>query len=182
MVPSARVRSLDMAQDYVDSVLSQWEGERPDLDTSALGIISRVLRLAAYLKDYDARILNAFDLAPWGFEVLAALRRQGAPYELSPTALRQAALLSSGAMTNRIDRLAASGWVERRPAVHDRRGVMVRLTAAGKTLIDRAIEARLAHARELVSSLSESERASLAALLKRLLLAHAPQPIGRAER
>ena len=160
-----------MLQDRVDQLLQEWEDERPDLDPSPLGIVSRVLRFSKHATHAASSALTSYKLELWAFDVLAALRRQGPPYTMSPTALRRLAILTSGAMTNRIDRLQERGWVERLPNPVDRRAVLVRLTPDGKELIDNAVEARFANAERLVASLTEDEQRALAGLLRKLLVA-----------
>ncbi|MDK4807368.1 MAG: MarR family transcriptional regulator [Novosphingobium aromaticivorans] len=109
-----------------------------------------------------------FGLQPGEFDVLATLRRSGAPYALTPTALYEAAMISSGSMTNRIDRLEKVGLVERRPNPDDRRGTLVALTGQGKDLIERAVAAHIENQKEVVSTLSRSEQNLLCALLAKL--------------
>ena len=111
------------------------------------------------------------DLQPGWFDLLAALRRSGAPYELNPTELMRTTLLSSGGMTKRIDRLAEEGLVERRPDPEDRRGTLVRLTRRGKAVVDRALETHVANEERLLSPLTRAERKQLDALLRKLLAA-----------
>lgn len=153
----------------MDGIVEQWNRERPDLDVSALALMGRIFR-AAHLA--DARLSDGIavhDLQPGWFDLLAALRRSGAPYELNPTQLMRTTLLSSGGMTKRIDRLADEGLVERRPDPDDRRGTRIRLTRRGKSLIDRALETHIDHENELLAGLSEAERRQLDALLRKLL-------------
>ena len=157
-------------QDQVDRILKQWDDERPDLDASGLGVLSRVLRLGKHIEADLRRSLAPFGLDPSSFDVLAALRRQGKPYSLSPTELRRAAMLSSGAMTNRIDRLEERSLVERSADPNDRRGLRVHLTPEGLSLIDQALEIRFSSAEELASRLADDELDQLARLLRKLLL------------
>jgi DNA-binding MarR family transcriptional regulator len=160
-----------MLQDRVDQLLDDWEDQRPDLDPSPLGIVSRVLRFSKHATQAATDALISHKLELWAFDVLAALRRQGPPYTMSPTALRRLAILTSGAMTNRIDRLQERGWVERLADPGDRRALLVRLTPEGKALIDAAVEARFANAESLVAPLTDDEQRALAGLLRKLLLA-----------
>jgi len=159
-----------MAKDYTDQVLAQWALARPDLDASPLGILNRAVRLATHIHKRDEQLLQASGLQPWAYEVLAALRRQGTPYQLTPTELRKATLLTSGGMTNRLDRLETAGWIERRPDPADGRGVYVRLTARGRKIVDRALELRLESAEVLLAPLSLADRRKLAGLLRQILL------------
>jgi DNA-binding MarR family transcriptional regulator len=159
-----------MATDYVDVALEQWRDERPEVDTAALGMVSRVLRLATHLRKRDEQLLENFGLAPWGYEVLAALRRQGAPYSMTPTELRHATLLTAGGMTNRLDRLETEGWVERKPDPNDGRGVLVRLTASGRRIVDATLEDRIENAEVIFQPLTAGEQGQLASLLRKVLL------------
>src|SRR6476469_5186994 len=158
-----------MAADDVDRIVSAWRRERPDLDVSPLEVLSRVSRLARRLDLARGRAFSGTGLESWEFDVLSALRRTGAPYELSPGQLVSETLVTSGTMTNRVDRLAARGFVERHPDPGDRRGVIVRLTDDGMTAVDRALAELVTHERELLARLEPDEQQALAALLRRLL-------------
>ncbi|MEP0846118.1 MAG: MarR family transcriptional regulator [Phycisphaerae bacterium] len=160
-----------MERDPVDLFIEQWKRERPDLDASPLGIVSRVIMLAKHLEQCADRALERSGLSLWQFDVLAALRRSGPPFKLSPSRLMQLVALTSGAMTNRIDRLEAAGLVAREDNPDDRRGVRIALTAEGRRLVDEAIAARLDDARRSIASLADDEVDKLAALLRRLMLA-----------
>lgn len=160
--------------DEVDRISRAWHRERPDLDVGPLAVLSRISRLAHHL-DRDRRAaFAAFGLEPWEFDVLAALRRAGAPYELSPSALTAATLVTSGTMTNRIDRLASRALVERRPAPADRRGVLVRLTPEGAQRVDDALADLLERERAVLAALAPAEAEALAARLRALLLPYEP--------
>ena len=158
-----------MEKDTVDRLLQQWHSERPDLDLSELGIAIRIDMLAKLMGRSTARNLSRIGIKTWEYDVLSALRRQGEPYELPATELAKAALLTSGAMTTRIDHLENKQLVRRRPDPDDRRGVRVCLTRKGLVLIDRAIEARLTAAGSAVECLSKKERTAAEAALRRLL-------------
>jgi DNA-binding MarR family transcriptional regulator len=163
------LQMADSAPDHVDRILAQWRRERPDLDVSALGLLARLFR-AAHLADAElADLLVGHDLQTGWFDLLAALRRAGSPYELNPTELMRATMLSSGGMTKRLDRMVEAGFVERRPDPADRRGTLVALTRRGKAVIDKAVEAHVANEEHLLRALTPSERRSLDALLRRLL-------------
>ena len=156
-------------EDEVDRLVNAWRRERPDLDVEPLEVLSRVSRLARHL-DRARRIAFAeHGLEPWEFDVLTALRRAGAPYQLSPGQLLTQTLVTSGTMTNRIDRLAGKGLVQRLPDPGDRRGVLVRLTESGQDRADEALAGLLAHERALLAELSATQRGDLANLLRRLV-------------
>ncbi len=155
--------------DDVDSVVAAWQRERPDLDVTPLDVLSRVSRLARRLDLARGTAFAEQDLEGWEFDVLSALRRAGAPYELSPGALVTQTLVTSGTMTNRVDRLAGRGFVERRPSATDRRGVIVRLTERGRRAVDAAMEELLDHERGILAPLDRAQRTELAALLRSLL-------------
>ncbi|MFI0451337.1 MarR family winged helix-turn-helix transcriptional regulator [Actinomadura sp. 6N118] len=157
-------------QDEVDRLVEAWHTERPDLDVQPLHVLSRISRLARHLDRARRAVFVAHDLEPWEFDVLTALRRAGTPYELSPGRLLRATLVTSGTMTNRIDRLAAAGLVERHPDPGDKRGVLVRLTEAGQTRVDAAFADLLRREHDILDGLSPAERESLAGLLRTLLV------------
>jgi DNA-binding MarR family transcriptional regulator len=166
-------------KDQIDRILKQWDDERPDLDASGLSVMGRVVRLCKHIEADLRRSLAPLGLDPSSFDVLAALRRQGDPYSLSPTELRLAAILTSGAMTNRIDRLEERGLVERSADPKDRRALRVHLTAAGLDLIDQALEVRFSTAEELTSRLTAGEVDELARLLRKLLLTRPEELVPR---
>src|SRR5262247_2496537 len=118
-------------RDEVDDLVAAWQAQRPDLDVEPLQVLSRISRLARHLDRARRAAFAAHNLEPWAFDVLSALRRQGSPYQLSPGALLRATLVTSGTMTNRIDRLAGAGLVRREPDPQDKRGVLVTLTRQG---------------------------------------------------
>lgn len=155
--------------DEVDRIVAAWNRERPDLDVGPLEVLSRVARLTRHLDLARRGAFTAHHLEHWEFDVLAALRRAGEPYQLSPGVLLTQTLVTSGTMTNRIDRLEARGLVERRRSSADRRGVIVRLTDDGRALVDAAFEALLAEEDELLSHLPQGDRAQLATLLRVVL-------------
>ena len=165
-----------MAADDVDRIVSAWRRERPDLDVTPLEVLSRVSRLARRLDLARGRAFAGTGLEGWEFDVLSALRRCGHPYELSPGQLVSETLVTSGTMTNRVDRLAARGFVERHPDPADRRGVLVRLTGEGMAAGDAALTRLLADEHDLLAELDPSEREDLAGLLRRLLRPFEPGP------
>ncbi len=156
-------------RDEVDELVEAWRRERGDLDLEPVAVFSRISRLARHLDLARRDAFTAHDIESWEFDVLAALRRAGAPYELSPGRLLRETLVTSGTMTNRVDRLAARGLVERYPDPEDRRGVIVRLTGDGKAAVDGAFEALLAAERDLLADLPAREQKKLAGLLRTLL-------------
>lgn len=168
--------SSDQLQDHVDHILEQWAQQRPDLDVSPMGIIGRMSRLSRFLERSIAAVLTRYGLNEPQFAVLAALRRAGPPHTLSPTDLYNGLLVSSGAMTNRLERLAAGGLVERVPDPGDGRSLLVALTAKGQKVINEAVAAHTANEHRLLSSLTATERAQLADVLRRLLLQFEDRP------
>jgi len=156
-------------RDEVDDLVAGWHAERPDLDLEPLQVLSRVSRLARHLDLARRTAFAAHGLEQWEFDVLSALRRQGPPYQLSPGALLRATLVTSGTMTNRVDRLAAAGLVARHPDPMDKRGVLVQLTDRGRAVADAALTDLLEQERQLLSGLDAGKRALLAAQLRMLL-------------
>jgi DNA-binding MarR family transcriptional regulator len=155
--------------DQLDRIVAQWRRERPDVDVAPLALLGRLLR-AAQLADAElAKEVARHGLRPGWFDLLAALRRAGHPFELNPTDLMEATMLSSGGMTKRLDRLAAAGLVERRPDPGDRRGTLVRLTRKGRAVIDRALVRHVANQERLLRSLGPAERRALDDLLRTFL-------------
>lgn len=155
--------------DAVDAILTQWQRERPDLDVSPMGPIGRLKRCAALLQRRLDATFDEFGLSFWEFDMLATLRRSGAPYCLAPTTLFSTLMVTSGTMTHRMGKLEASGWIERLPNPDDARSSLVQLTSAGLALIDRAVEAHVANEHRILAPLKVSELAALDAHLARLL-------------
>ena len=155
--------------DEVDELVEAWQRERADLDLGPVEVFSRITRLARLLDLARRQAFTEHSIESWEFDVLAALRRAGTPYELSPGRLIRDTLVTSGTMTNRVDRLAARGLVERLPDPNDRRGVLVRLTADGKETVDGAFEALLDRERALLADLPLRGRQQLADLLRTLM-------------
>ncbi|MDH3265373.1 MAG: MarR family transcriptional regulator [Gammaproteobacteria bacterium] len=160
-----------MQKDAIDDILDQWSEERPELDTAALGVVIRVMTLYRSFHREATKALEPLGLELWEYDVLSALRRQGQPYALPATRLAKETDLSSGAMTNRIDRLEDRSFVRRSPDKADRRGVIISLTRAGRRVIDEAIRFRLDAARHSLQKLTRSERKQLAELLRAVVLA-----------
>jgi len=163
-----------MANDAVDRWVFQWRQERPELDFRPMALMGRLGRVAGALTRAVESTLQAHGLSLGEFDVLATLRRSGAPHELTPTDLARATMLSPGAMTNRLDRLEERGLVERVLDRADRRSFLVRLTAHGRVLVDRAVEDHLANEKALLSPLTRAEQQALDRLMRKLLEAHLP--------
>jgi DNA-binding MarR family transcriptional regulator len=157
-------------RDEVDRLVEAWQRERTDLDLAPMEVLSRVSRLAHHLDRARRQAFAEHRLEPWEFDVLAALRRAGSPYELSPGRLLRETLVTSGTMTNRVDRLAARGFVERSPDPRDRRGVLVRLTTPGREAVDGALEGLLGREQHLLAGLDPARRRELASLLRALVV------------
>lgn len=157
--------------DEVDAIVAAWAGVRPGLDTTPLEVLSRISRIARRLDQARNAVFTEHELDGWEFDVMSALRRAGEPFELSPGALVQQTLVTSGTMTNRVDRLERRGFVSRQPSPSDRRGVLVRLTSAGLRAVDAAFDALLHHERRLLASMDDDARAALATSLRSLLTA-----------
>jgi len=170
-----------MPQDVIDRIVEQWGRERPDLDVSATHVIQRITRLYLLQTASFAAVFARYGLSFGEWEVLAALRRSGPPHRLNPTALYAALVLSSGAMTNRIDRLEKAGLVERLPDPEDRRGTLVSLTRQGMLVCDEAQRDHLANEERLVEGLSAPEREELTHLLRKLLGSPAFQALDPAQ-
>jgi DNA-binding MarR family transcriptional regulator len=158
------------ARDEVDRIVDAWMRERPDLDFSPLQVLSRVGRLAKHLDRARRAAFTASGLDSWEFDVLSALRRAGSPYQLSPKALLQQTLVSSGTMTNRIDRLVERRLVERRGDPNDGRGILVTMTSTGQARVDAAISQLLAAEAELLDNLSAADQERIGNLLRKLSL------------
>lgn len=170
--------------DEVDLILRQWAAERPDVDVRPFAVVSRVARLARHFDRLLKAPFAEAGIEAWEFDVLATLRRSGKPYRMSAGALMRTLLVTSGAMTNRIDRLERNELVVRERDPGDRRGVLVRLTPKGVRLVDRLLVEHVENERELLGSLNEQDQEHLAALLARLLITVEGQedsPVARRE-
>lgn len=162
-------------RDAVDRISEQWATVRPDIDSSPLAVIGRVSRLSRLVDRRLAESFARFDLEPWMYDVLATLRRSGEPYELTAGDLVAQAMVTTGAVTNRIDRLEARGLVERAAAT-DRRKVIVRLTPAGRDLVDEVVGPHMEVEEEILAALSARQRDDLVRLLRTLLLSFDDRP------
>jgi DNA-binding MarR family transcriptional regulator len=161
-------------RDGVDLILEQWQRERPDLDSSPIGIIGRISRLARELEQRLEPVYREHGLEPGWHDVLATLRRVGPPYRLRPTEFTSALMLTSSGTTKRLDRLEQAGLIARAPDPEDRRGTLITLTPAGRELIDSVTEAHLENERQIIGALTESEQGRLADLLRKLQLGLPP--------
>jgi DNA-binding MarR family transcriptional regulator len=155
--------------DVVERIVEQWNEVRPDLDSSPIAVVGRISRLSRLIDRRLGENFARFDIENWMYDVLATLRRGGEPYERTAGELVAQTMVTTGAMTNRIDRLEARGLVER-ASTADRRKVVVRLTEAGRDLVDEVAVEHLAVERELLAGLSARQRAELASLLRAVLI------------
>ena len=158
-------------EDAVDQILEQWGRERPDLDCSPMGIIGRITQLQREVFLAQRATFSRYGLDAPSFDVLAALRRAGKPYQLTPTALMRTALVTSGAITQRLDRLEERGLITRGRSDSDGRAVVVTLTDSGRGALDDALPDHLATEQALLAGLSDADREQLTGLLRRMLVA-----------
>lgn len=157
-------------RDAVDLIVEQWARARPDLDASPMGVLGRLSRLTRIVERELKALFGEFGLERGEFDVLATLRRAGSPDGMTAGMLARSAMVTSGAVTNRLDRLVAKGYVTREADPEDRRTVVVALTPAGRELIDRAVAAHLDNERRILAALDRRRQDDLAALLRTLLL------------
>ncbi|GAB7221147.1 MarR family transcriptional regulator [Vibrio owensii] len=155
--------------DAIDRVVSQWAKEKPELDTEPMAIMGRLMRIAKHMENHVAELHKRYDLKMGEFDVLATLRRSGQPYRLTPSELISSMMLTSGAMTNRLDKLEKKGLIAREHSKEDRRSVTVELTGKGFELIDSLIEQHLQAQHELMGSLNSAEKGQVNQALKLLL-------------
>ena len=156
--------------DAVDAIVEQWHAERPDLDASAKEVTGRIVRLGSLLVDAYRRAFRELGLSEGTYGVLVALRRAGAPFELTPTEIARTRMMTSGGLTPVLDRLERDGLLERRPNPDDRRGNLVRLSGKGRRLVDRAMALHVEVEHALLAGLSNGERERLVRLLRKLLV------------
>jgi DNA-binding MarR family transcriptional regulator len=161
-------------RDGVDLILEQWRRERPDLDHSPIGVIGRISRLSREIEQRLETVYREYGLEPGWHDVLATLRRSGPPYQLRPTDFASSLMLTSSGATKRLDRLERAGFVARKPDPEDRRGIIITLTPAGSSLIDKLTKAHMENEHRLLSALSEPEQQRLAGLLRKLQLGLPP--------
>jgi DNA-binding MarR family transcriptional regulator len=168
------------AEDHIQETITAWRRERPGLDLTGMAVVARLLRVSHRLEEVQDEFFSALGLKPGWLDVLAALRREGEPYQLTPTRLSEEALISTAGMTNRLDRLEQAGLVQRLPDPDDRRGVLVELTVDGRELVDAAVDAHRGLSKRLLGSLETGERDELDRILRKLLLpldrGETPQP------
>ncbi|MFF8397207.1 MarR family winged helix-turn-helix transcriptional regulator [Streptomyces sp. NPDC016172] len=159
----------EQRKDPVDAIIDQWATVRPDLDTAAMEVFGRVNRLSHAIGERVGKAYAKFGISRGEFDVLAALRRSGEPYTLSPRQLSATLMLTTGGMTGRLDKLERAGLLRRSPDPHDRRGLHVTLTDEGLGLVDEAVGAGLAVQTEALSALGAERAGQLAGLLRDLL-------------
>ena len=167
--PDTGILPESLLRDEVDDLVAAWRAQRPDLDVEPLQVLSRISRLSRHLDIARRGAFADHELESWEFDVLSALRRQGPPFQLTPGALLRATLVTSGTMTNRIDRLATAGLVRRAPDPRDKRGVLVILTELGRERVDAALADLVRRERALLAGLTAEERQHLADLMRILL-------------
>lgn len=155
--------------DNVDRLLKQWQAERPDIDASPMGVVGRIQRACRLMERRLREHFATHGLQLWEFDILATLRRSGPPYRLTAGELVQTTMVTSGAVTNRIDRLVAKELVTREVDPANRRSVLIALTEQGRDLIDEIVVHHVHHERTLLQALGPDEQEQLAALLRRLL-------------
>ncbi|NVJ96710.1 MAG: MarR family transcriptional regulator [Alphaproteobacteria bacterium] len=155
--------------DHVDEIIKQWAAERPDLDTKPMALLGRLLKLQQHTSKAMADNFSQYGLNTSSFDVLATLRRSGPPYQLSPGALINMTMVTSGTMTNRIDQLVKAGFVERIKNPDDGRGFLIALTEKGFKLVDDAVTTHVVTQKELTDRLSDEDRNTLNALVKKYL-------------
>lgn len=173
--PAHATLQLMADTDGVDAILEQWRRERPDLDTSPIGVIGRISRLSREIERRLEPVYAASGLEPGWYDVLATLRRSGPPYRLRPTDFAATLMLTSSGTTKRLDRLEAAGYITREPDPSDRRGVLITLTPEGYTLVDEAAVKHMANERRILGGLTAAEQRQLAGLLRKLNLTLPPE-------
>lgn len=160
---------MNESLDHVARIQREWNRERPDVDVEPQGVIGRLHRVAGYLTEQLCAVYRRHGLNEGEFDVLAALRRAGEPFERAPGELAAFTMVTTGAMTKRIDRLERDGLVTRRPSADDGRGRVVGLTVAGRQLIDRAFTEHMRNERRLLDCLSAEQAAQMESLLTQWL-------------
>jgi len=166
---------MNTQRDLIDELIAAWQHSRPTLDPSPLAIIGRVLVLASQLERSVETALAKHGISLGQFDILATLRRAGPRGKLTPTELLKSVVLSSGAMTTRLDKLEASGLIQRQADPSDRRGVVIELTGKGKKVIDAATKTRFAEAKQSLPPLDAKEMCTLEEMLRRWLIARSEE-------
>jgi DNA-binding MarR family transcriptional regulator len=157
-----------MPSDHVDRVVEAWARERPDVDAGPIQIVGRLSRLSRQIDQRLKTVFNQHGLDAWEYDLLAALRRGGPPYELTAGEILEALMITSGAVTNRIDRLEQRGYVRRQQSTGDKRFVRVRLTPSGRKVMDAALPDHLANEADMLAALTGAERRQLVKMLRKL--------------
>jgi DNA-binding MarR family transcriptional regulator len=160
---------MTSSTDSVDRITAQWRRERPDLDSSPMNVIGRISRISVLMQIELERVFAEHGISGGDFDVLASLRRAGAPYRLTPGQLSRATLVTTGGMTKRLDRLEAKGLVRREPDPDDRRGTLIELTHTGRALVEEVAGAHFANEERLLAGMSAAKREQLAGLLREIL-------------
>ncbi|MCJ1677304.1 MarR family transcriptional regulator [Streptomyces sp. APSN-46.1] len=156
-------------KDAVDAITAQWYAVRPDLNTAPMALFGRIFRIEKAMTDAMERTYGRYGISRGEFDVVATLRRSGAPYTLSPRQLSATLMLTTGGMTGRLDKLEKAGLLARTPDPHDRRGLQVTITERGLALVDEAVTAGLETQREALAGLTDEEVGALTGLLRKLL-------------
>jgi DNA-binding MarR family transcriptional regulator len=156
--------------DDLDWVLEQWRAERPDIDATPMGVVGRIQRACRLLERGLGEYFAAHDLQLWEFDILGTLLRSGPPYELAAGALGRASMISSGAVTNRIDRLLARGLITRQTDPANRRSILIGLTERGRALVGGVLEGHVVNETRLLAALGPDDQKHLADLLRTLLV------------
>jgi DNA-binding MarR family transcriptional regulator len=169
MVIIVPIAFSETAVDKVDVFLEQWAREMPALDVGPMGVIGRLNRCAALMQRRLDATFEQFGLSAWEFDVLASLRRSGAPHRLAPTALFSQLMVASGTMTHRLQKLEAAGWVQRLPNPEDARSLLVQLSPEGLALVERALLAHVQNEKNIMAPLGAGGTAELDVQLRRLL-------------
>jgi len=164
------MKTISKSSDSIDRVRSPWQLDRSDLDTSPMELIGRILRIGFITQAKMRRVFRQHGVDSGGFDVLATLRRSGMPYHMTPTQLYKELILTSGAMTHRLDVLERDGLIVRNSDPDDRRGTLIELTKKGSGLLDQAMDTHLDGEASMVAHLTKTEQKDLAKLLKKLLL------------
>ncbi|UQX89460.1 MarR family transcriptional regulator [Jatrophihabitans telluris] len=159
-----------MTSDSVARISEQWATERPEIDTSPMAVFGRIAKLHRTQLEASDQAYRQFEITGADFDVLATLRRSGEPFQLTPSELTEQMMISSGGVTQRVDRLIRQGLVRRVPHASDRRSTTVQLTPEGRSVIDQALPLHIEAERELLVALSDDERRTLIDLLTRLNL------------